>query len=81
VILSDLNPGGPVTSASTARRPSNHPSEGESVLYRAGNVGFYDSVTDSKAGLNANDIYVNDAGVVGGVPLSADDTSIIQSGR
>jgi hypothetical protein len=38
-------------------------------------------VTDSKAGLNGNDIYVNDAGVVGGIPLSADDTSIIQSGR
>jgi hypothetical protein len=80
-ILSDLNPGGPVTSTGTIRRPSNHPAAGEAILYRAGNVGFYASTKDSKGGMAGDDIYVNEKGVVGGLPASATDTSIIQSGR
>jgi hypothetical protein len=81
VIMSDLNPGGPVTSAGTIRQPSNHPSEGEVILYRAGNAAFYKSTKDSKAGANGDDIYVNEKNVAGGLPVSATDTSIIQSGR
>lgn len=81
VIMADRNPGSGI---SEKNLPSNHPKEGTNVLYRGGNVKFYEKTTDSKAGKDGDDIYVNNAGLVGpptarpGMPGSeAFDTIIV----
>ncbi len=76
-LMADRSPGGPVTSN---RPPSNHTHDGEGVLCRDYSVYFYKSTSNSHAGANGDDIYVNDAGTPGGLPQSATDTSIAPAG-
>jgi len=72
-IMADRNPGGPV---GAGRKPSNHAKDGQAVLYRAYWVNFYKSLTDSKAGAAADDIYINTSRTAGGMPQDPNDTSI-----
>lgn len=57
VIMADRNPGGSV--GQNGIRPSNHPKDGENVMIRAGGVKFYGKTSDSAAGRENDDIYVN----------------------
>ena len=65
VIMAERNPGGAVSENGTKIKPSNHPNDGMNVLYRDGHVEFYPKTTDSKAGKDGDDIYVNNAGIIG----------------
>jgi hypothetical protein len=59
IIMSDLQPGGTAGAkvVQNTQKPSNHTNDGEALLYRAGNVGFYSSTVDSKAGQSGTEIY------------------------
>ena len=98
VIFADRNPGGSVTSGTTSvpRTPSNHVQDGETILRKDSTVTFYKNINDSKAGygnpkkgIPKDDIYVNNAGVAGGLPQNSPastldgawDTSITPSSR
>lgn len=70
VIMADRNPGGPV---GPGRPQSNH-GTGVMLLHKGGWVSWYASAADSKAGAsydgtNGDDIYVNEKGVAGGLPV------------
>ncbi len=73
-ILADRQPtaGGAVT---TSNLPSNHTSDGETVLYRAGNVAFYKSTANSNAGYSGDNIYTP----YQAAPATQYDTIIIQT--
>jgi hypothetical protein len=80
VIFADRSPGG---SVNAQRSPTNHGYHGEAILKRDSSVTFYKSSADSKCGAKSDDIYVNTAGLAGGVPtdpkdkeLAGTDTSI-----
>jgi len=64
VIMADRNPGGAVSGSGTVVKPSNHSKDGENVLYRGGSAKFYNKNTDSKAGKESDDIYVNNGGTI-----------------
>ena len=74
VVMADRNPGG---SVGEKNPPSNHPTEGEACARRDTSVFFYSRTKDSKAGIDVDleydDIYVNNAGVAGGVPTDTKD--------
>jgi len=72
-IMAGRNPGG---SVGAGRKPSNHPKDGTEVLSIGCSVSFYKNASDSNAGLDGDDIYVNGDGVAGGIPTSSTDTSI-----
>jgi hypothetical protein len=74
VIFADRNPGG---SVNAQRIPSNHPRwSGESILKKDSSVTFYKSSADSKCGAKGDDIYVNTAGLAGGVPIDPKDKEL-----
>jgi hypothetical protein len=85
VIMADRNPGGPV--GEDGRKPSNHGKLGTGYLSFDCSVGWLgpdDSLVKRKTLLDRpveDDIYTNAAGVAGGLPQSATDTSIALSGR
>lgn len=78
VVFADQNPGGPVGVA--GRQHSNHPELGCNALEKGGTVIEYFEKRmkgyNSKAGVNGNDIYVDDT-ATDGVPKSAYDTVIV----
>ncbi len=79
VVFADRNSGG---SVSRSRPPSNHPYFGTAYARRDCSVSMYRSTKDSKAGYAGDDIYINTAGEVGGIPKDSpalsgnSDTSI-----
>ena len=83
VMMADLNPGGPV---SKSRPPSNHPKLGTNFLFSDAHVASSPRERSprrmvSTLGFEGDEIYTNAAGVAGGLPQSATDTSITLSGR
>lgn len=70
VIMADRNPGGAVSGASgSVIKPSNHPKDGENVMYRGSSVKFFSKTTDSKAGKEGDDIYVNNNNSISNGPI------------
>jgi hypothetical protein len=76
VIMADRNPGG---SVGPGRKPSNHP-DGEAVLYRGLSADFYESTQDSKASYHNDDIYVNNHGQPGAIPVYKGDSGHLETG-
>lgn len=72
VIFADRNPGG---SIGDGRNPSNHSRDGQNVLRVDGSVTCYNRVTNSKAGIEGDDIYVNARGIPGGIPVDSPGTT------
>ena len=66
--------------ADPVQLPSNHPETGTTVLTFMGNVQTVPPA-NSTCGIDGNEIYADDLGRPGGVPMSEDDTSISKSGR
>ena len=66
--------------ADPVKLPSNHPETGTTVLTFMGSVQTVPPA-NSTCGIDGNDIYADDLGRPGGVPMSEDDTSISKSGR
>ena len=84
VMFADRNPNGPITATNS---PSNHTSDGTTLVRRDTTVAFYNTTSvagvgyngklDSKCGYNADEIYTNKAnpGVAGGPPCNAPNAS------
>jgi hypothetical protein len=66
--------------ADPVQLPSNHPETGTTVLTFMGSVRTVPPA-NSTCGIDDNEIYADDLGQPGGVPMSEDDTSISKSGR
>lgn len=81
VVLADKNPGGQVSAG--RKQHSNHPDIGACGVEAGGSAMLYDKPTDSKCGMNQNDIYVDNneakTGVIGQshIPKDVDDTVIV----
>jgi hypothetical protein len=76
IIVADRSPGGAVTDS----RPHTNHSATVAFVYWSGAVDTHEA-TDSRAGIDGNNIYTNAHGEAGGMPANEHDTSLSFSPR